>query len=108
MFLPPGHIRYTRWEEGNEGPSTMINLWSNMLFWALNFPWDRFWSRLSWFSNVLHGLFVLTCIEHISRDFSCMDISPHFLPCTILYTSEYKEYFFRWKKKVLFRGKRKR
>jgi hypothetical protein len=38
---------------------------------------------------------VLTCIEHISRDFSCMDISPHFLPCTILYTSEYKEYFFR-------------
>jgi ribonuclease HI len=26
MFLPSGHICYTRWEEGNEGPSTMINL----------------------------------------------------------------------------------
>jgi ribonuclease HI len=26
MFLPSGQIRYTRWEEGNEGPSTMINL----------------------------------------------------------------------------------
>jgi ribonuclease HI len=26
LFLPSGHICFTRWEEGNEGPSTMINL----------------------------------------------------------------------------------
>jgi ribonuclease HI len=26
MFLPSGHICYTRWEEGNKGPSTWINL----------------------------------------------------------------------------------
>jgi hypothetical protein len=26
LFLPSGHICFTRWEEGNEGPSTLINL----------------------------------------------------------------------------------
>jgi hypothetical protein len=26
LFLPPGHISFTRWEEGNEGPPAMISL----------------------------------------------------------------------------------
>jgi hypothetical protein len=26
LHLPPGHIRYTRWEDGIEGHTTMINL----------------------------------------------------------------------------------
>jgi ribonuclease HI len=26
LFMPPGQIRFTKWEDGNEGPTTLINL----------------------------------------------------------------------------------
>jgi hypothetical protein len=103
MFLPSGHICYSRWEEGNEGPSSMINLWSINLIWVLASIGHAMVSA-DLICHCLVWTAWFTCLYHVFLVYSCKDslLSLHILPCTILYPSEYKAYFFRWKKKDHF------